>query len=270
MAHVVRCFHDDNIVHVDGGVNPRRDISTIETELIFSDLATAEKRADAANKKAKAGTPADKKAADVFNHIVSEMQKGVPARRIELDDEGKEATRHLFFLTGKPTLFVANVKESEIVDAIEGNHPLLKEVQAIAAEQGGAAVVPICAELEAQIQALPPEERVEFLASAGLKEPGLNRLVREAYKLLGLITYFTVGEKEVRAWTIKRGWKAPQAAGVIHSDFERGFIKAEVIWWEDLINLKSEAACRSAGKMGLEGKEYVVRDGDVMHFKFNV
>jgi len=162
------------------------------------------------------------------------------------------------------------VKESEIVEAIEGNHPLVKEVEAVAKAQGGAAVVPICAELEAQIQALPRAEQAEFLSSAGLKEPGLNRLVREAYKLLGLITYFTVGEKEVRAWTIKKGWKAPQAAGVIHSDFERGFIKAEVIWWEDLIALKSEAACRAAGKMGLEGKEYVVRDGDVMHFKFNV
>lgn len=269
VVHVVRCFVDDNVVHVDGSVNPVRDIGTIEAELMLADLSTVEKRLDAARKKARAGSPADKKAAEVLEYVCAELQKGVPARRHKLDDEGKEIMKPLHLLSGKPTLFVANVKESEVNDALEGKHPLVEQVKKIAQEQE-ALVVPICAELEAQVQSLAPAERAEFLASVGLKEPGLNRLVAEGYKLLNLITYFTVGEKEVRAWTIKRGYRAPQAAGVIHTDFERGFIKAEVIWWEDLIALKSEAAAKAAGKMGLEGKEYVVRDGDVMHFKFNV
>ncbi len=269
VAHVVRCFKDENIVHVDGSVNPRRDIETIESELLLADLATVEKRLDAARKRAKAGTPADKKAAEVLEAVILEIQKGVPVRSIKLDDDAKAEIYPLHLLTQRPMLYVANVAEHEVVDALEGRHPLVNEVAKIAESQGSPCV-PICAELEAQVQALPKEEQLEFLASAGLKEPGLNRLVRESYKLLNLITYFTVGEKEVRAWTITRGTKAPGAAGKIHSDFERGFIKAEVIWWEDLIALKSEAACRAAGKLAMEGKEYVVRDGDCMHFKFNV
>ncbi|MEW5854158.1 MAG: redox-regulated ATPase YchF [Myxococcota bacterium] len=269
VVHVVRCFRDENVVHVDGSVNPLRDVETIEAELLLADLATVEKRLDAARKKAKGGVAADKKAAEALEAIYAELQKGNPARSVQLDDDGQEAMRQLHLLTAKPTLFVANVAESEIHDALAGKHPLVNEVKKLA-EPRGAKVVPICAELEAQIQALAPEERKEFLAAAGLEEPGLNRLVREGYALLSLITYFTVGPKEVRAWTITKGTKAPGAAGKIHSDFERGFIKAEVIWWEDLLALKTEAACRAAGKLAMEGKEYVVRDGDVMHFKFNV
>jgi GTP-binding protein YchF len=269
VAHVVRCFVDENIVHVDGSVNPKRDIETIETELLMADLSAAEKRLDAARKKAKAGGPADKKQAEIFEYVVAELQKGVPARNFKLDDDGKEAIYGLHFLTARPMIYVANVAEHEIVDALAGKNALVNIVAEIAKGMGSPCVA-ICAELEAQLQALPKEEQKEFLASAGLTEPGLNRLVKESYRLLSLITYFTAGVKEVRAWTITKGTKAPGAAGVIHSDFERGFIKAEVIWWEDLIKLGSEAACRAAGKMGIEGKEYVVRDGDTMHFKFNV
>jgi GTP-binding protein YchF len=269
VAHVVRCFKDDNIVHVDGGVNPRRDVETIEAELLLSDLAAAEKRLDTAKKRAKSGGAPDKKAAEVMEVVVNELGKGVPARNFKLDDDAKEIYRPLHMLTDRPMLYVANVAESEVADALAGRHPLVNEVAEIAKAMGSPCV-PICAELEAQVQALPREEQAEFLKAAGLTEPGLNRLVRESYRLLNLITYFTAGEKEVRAWTITRGTKAPGAAGKIHSDFERGFIKAEVIWWEDLLALKTEAACRSAGKLAMEGKEYVVRDGDVMHFKFNV
>ena len=206
-----------------------------------------------------------------MTHFTIPSAEGLPIRGTfdAADDPRALVMRELHLLTGKPTLFVANVAESEIHDALAGKHPLVNEVVKLAGPRN-AKVVPICAELEAQIQALAPEERKDFLESAGLAEPGLNRLVREGYALLNLITYFTVGPKEVRAWTITRGTKAPGAAGKIHSDFERGFIKAEVIWWEDLMALKTEAACRAAGKLAMEGKEYVVRDGDVMHFKFNV
>lgn len=269
VAHVVRCFKDENVVHVDGSVDPRRDIETIEAELLLSDLATAEKRLDALRRKAKSGKADDKVGLEAVELVYNELQKGTAARYVKLDDAGKAALADLHLLTARPLLYVANVSEAEIADAVAWNNPLVNQVKEYAEAQG-ARCVPICAELEAQVQALPKEEQAEFLSAAGLTEPGLNRLVREGYALLKLITYFTAGEKEVRAWTIPLGTKAPQAAGVIHTDFERGFIKAEVIWWEDLLKLGSEAACRSAGKMGIEGKEYVVRDGDVMHFRFNV
>ncbi|MBI5497661.1 MAG: redox-regulated ATPase YchF [Deltaproteobacteria bacterium] len=269
VAHVVRCFVDDNVVHVDGSVNPKRDVETIEAELLLSDLATVEKRLETVRRKAKSGVAADKKQAEITEFIGAELGKGVPARKMKLDDDGREVLASLCLLTARAMLYVANVKETEIVAALEGKHPLVAQVAEIARAQGSPCV-PICAELEAQLQALPREEQAEFLSHAGLKEPGLNRLVRESYALLNLITFFTAGEKEVRAWTITRGTKAPGAAGKIHSDFERGFIKAEVIGWEDLLKYGSEAACKANGKMSMEGKEYVVRDGDVMHFKFNV
>ena len=268
ICHVVRCFTDANVVHVDGAVNPVRDVETIETELILADLEGVEKRLDRANKMSKGADVIEKKAVPYLQGLKAHLEKGNPARSHPASDDEdlKKVLYEMHLLTMKPTLFVANVDESGFDPA--GN-PHLAALQEFAKKRGDS-VLPVCAKIESEVAELSPDERKEFLASLGMTSSGLDRLIQAGYKLLGLGSYLTAGEKEVRAWTIVMGMKAPQAAGVIHSDFERGFIKAEVIWWEDYVALGGEARCREAGKLRLEGKEYVVRDGDVMHFKFNV
>ncbi len=268
IAHVVRCFEDPNVVHVDGRVDPASDIETINTELILRDLDTVEKRLEKARKGVRGG---DKEAATmvaVCERLAAAFDKGRRAILVKPEDEREAAVlAELGLLTAKPMFYVANVKEDQL--ATRDTDPLVQKVRDVA-EREGAGVAVICAAIEAEIMQLPAEERPDFLASVGLSEPSLNDVIRKGYAALNMITYFTVGEVEVRAWTIQKGDKAPRAAGKIHTDFERGFIKAEVIWWEDLIKYGSEAACRAAGKLGTEGKEYVVRDGDVVHFRFNV
>jgi ribosome-binding ATPase len=265
IAHVVRCFEDDNVVHVVGKVNPLSDIETINTELALADLAAVAKQLAKYEKVARAG--GDKEA----QRIVSALKKveavldaGKPARSADLYAEEKDVLRPFFLLTMKPTMYVANVAERGFRD-----NPLLAQVEAHAAGEG-APVVPVCAALEAEIADLDGDDKLAFLADLGLSEPGLDRVAHAGYRLLGLQTYFTAGPKEVRAWTVPIGATAPQAAGVIHTDFERGFIRAEVIAFDDYVALGGEQGAKEAGKMRLEGKEYVVRDGDVMHFRFNV
>lgn len=268
IAHVVRCFEDENIVHVDNRVDPASDIATIETELQLKDLETVQKRLDKARRAAKSGDAAEKKMAAVCEALEKLLDAGEPAAGFApKDEEEQRIVRDLALITTKPMFFVANVKEDQL--GTVDTDPLVAKVRAIA-EKRGVAVVPICAAIEAEIMQLPEGERGDFLASVGLKEPGLNQVIRTGYQLLDLITFFTAGETEVRAWTIKRGTKAPQAAGKIHSDFERGFIRAEVMKARDLISMGSEAAVKAAGKLGTEGKEYVFEDGDVVHFRFNV
>jgi ribosome-binding ATPase len=268
IAHVVRCFDDSNVVHVEGRVDPVSDVATIQTELCLKDLDTVSKRLDRARKQSKGGDPVERLAIGVCERMAALLDQGKPARALELSDEKElEIVRDMQLLTTKRAFYVANVDEASL-GKIEQN-PYYQALLKLAAEEK-APVVPICASLEAQIAELAPEDRPEFLKSVGLDEPGLHLVIRTGYELLGLITYLTAGEKECRAWTIRKGWTAPQAAGVIHTDFERGFIKAEVIWWEDLIKLGSEAKCREAGKLAIVGRDYVVRDGDVMHFRFNV
>jgi hypothetical protein len=266
IIHVVRCFEDTNVVHVDGEVNPVRDKEVIDTELMLKDLDTVEKRLDKAKKQAKTGKKEDLKQVEIIEKIQSGLENGIPARAVELDEAGQELLQDMFLLTAKPILYVCNVEEGSV---IEGNEHTAAFAEAVKEE--GAEVILISAAIEAEIIELETkEERMEFLEEMGLEEPGVNRVIRAAYRLLSLITYFTAGEKEVRAWTIVDGWKAPQAAGVIHTDFEKGFIRAEVIKYNDYVSLGSEQAVKEAGKMGVEGKEYVVTDGDVMHFRFNV
>jgi GTP-binding protein YchF len=270
VLHVLRCFVDDNITHVEGGVNPRRDRDIVDTELCLKDLETVEKRIERANKNTKAaGKVGEEAKAEiaVLSRVKAGLDAGRTVRAQDLSAEDRERLKELFLLTDKPVLYVANIGESQL--GKEDQDAQVANVRALAAEEG-AEVVVLAAAIEAEIQQLAPEDRPGFLESVGLTEPGLHKVVRAGYKLLGLQTYFTVGEQEVRAWTIKRGWKAPAAAGVIHSDFERGFIKAEVLRWEDLIKLGSEAAIREKGLLRVEGREYVVQDGDCMHFRFNV
>jgi GTP-binding protein YchF len=269
IAQVARCFEDPNVVHVENRVDPVADVETVTTELCLKDLDTVQKRADRARKMIKANNPLDKLAVDLCEPLAKHLDSGKPARTFPLPDHADALgiLREMHLLTAKPTLFIANVDEGSLTN-LDGNkhYAALKK----RAEAEGAPIVPICAALEAQIAELEPADRPEFLASAGLKEPGLYAVVRTGFDLLGLITYLTAGKQEIRAWTVKRGATAPQAAGVIHTDFEKGFIKAEVIWWEDYIKLGGEAKAREAGKLRIEGKEYVVKDGDVMHFRFNV
>ncbi|HLV22269.1 MAG TPA: redox-regulated ATPase YchF [Polyangiaceae bacterium] len=267
VAHVVRCFTDENVTHVEGRVDPVADVATIHTELCLKDLDTANKRLERARKQSKGGDPTEKLAVGLCERLVQHLDQGRPARTLSVEDKEEELLAEMQLLTAKRVFYVANVDEQSL-GQLEDN-PHFKALTAFAAEEG-APVVPICASLEAQIAELDPEDRPEFLREAGLEEPGLNQVIRTGYELLGLITFLTAGKQECRAWTVRKGSTAPQAAGVIHTDFERGFIKAEVIWWEDLIALGSEAKCREAGKLSIEGKEYVVRDGDVMHFRFNV
>ena len=269
IAQVARCFEDPNVVHVENRVDPVADIETVTTELCLKDLDTVTKRGERARKMLKANNPLDKLAVEICDALARHLDSGKPARTFRAPDHADSAgiLHEMHLLTAKPTLFIANVDEASLADLDANRHyaALKKRAQA-----EGAPIVPICAALEAQIAELEPADRPEFLASAGLKEPGLYAVVRTGFELLGLITYFTAGKVEVRAWTVKRGSTAPQAAGVIHTDFEKGFIKAEVIWWEDFVKLGGEAKAREAGKLRIEGKEYIVKDGDVMHFRFNV
>ena len=270
VAHVLRCFTDPDVVHVDGGVNPERDKEVVDTELALKDLESLEKKRDRKAKDAKGlGKPAEDARADllVYEKLKVALDAGRPARSVQLTDDERVRVRELFLLTAKPVLYVANIDEAQL-DAPEKDANVAA-VKAIA-EREGARWVAICSKVEAEIQQLPPAERPDYLATIGLTEPGLNKLVRVAYELLGLQSYFTSGEDECRAWTVRVGAKAPQAAGVIHTDFEKGFIKAEVIRWDDLLRLGSESAARDKGLLRMEGKEYVVKDGDVMHFRFNV
>jgi GTP-binding protein YchF len=265
IAHVVRCFVDENVVHVAGKIDPVSDIETINTELALADLATVDKQMAKYSKVAKAG--GDKEAqrlVAVLEKVQAALDQGKPARSVDLYAEEKEVLKPLFLLTMKPTMYVANVSETGFHD-----NPLLERVQQYASSEH-APVVAISAALEAQIADLSDDDKHVFLADMGLEEPGLNRLIRSGYDLLGLQTYFTAGPKEVRAWTIHKGDTAPQAAAVIHTDFEKGFIRAEVIRYDDYVAAGGEAGAKDAGKLRVEGKEYVVQDGDVMHFRFNV
>lgn len=266
IIHVVRCFSDENVVHVSGSVDPARDIEIIDTELILKDLDTVEKRIERTSKLVKTGDKKAKEEMAFYERVLAALSDGTPARSIETSRE-EEATwmRSLFLLTSKPVLYAANVAEDEMPDGNE-----LVDIVREIAEKEGSEVVVISAELEAQLAELDAEESAAFLEELGLEQSGLDRLVKGAHKLLGLITYFTAGPKEARAWTIRRGTKAPQAAGVIHTDFERGFIRAETIKFLDYEKYRSEAAARDAGAMRSEGKEYVVQDGDVLLFRFNV
>jgi len=268
IAHVVRCFVDDNVVHVDGRVDPSSDIETINTELILKDLESVQKRLDRSRRAAKTGDAAERLVLGVCEKLAAALDGGKRASTVKFDDERDLAVVHdLQLITRKPMFYVCNVKEDQLGKL--DSDPMVAKVREVAKAEGTLSEV-VCAAIEAEIMQLPKAERGDFLASVGLTEPTLNAVIRTGYAMLDLITYFTAGKKEVRAWTIQKGTKAPGAAGKIHTDFERGFIKAEVIWWEDLISLGSEAACKSAGKMRAEGKEYVVRDGDVIHFRFNV
>ena len=265
IAHVVRCFEDPNVVHVAGKVDPLSDIETIVTELALADLQTVEKQLARSVKLAKAGGDKDaQRLVVVLEKIQGVLNAGRPARMAELSKEELALLKPLFLLTMKPTMYVANVNENGFRD-----NPLLEAVEAHAAREA-APVVAICAALEAQIADMPEEDKKVFLADMGMEEPGLNRVIRAGYDLMGLQTYFTVGPKEVRAWTVPVGASAPQAAGVIHTDFERGFIRAEVAAYADFVACKGEQGAKEVGKLRIEGKEYVVKDGDVMHFRFNV
>ncbi len=267
IAHVVRCFEDDNVLHVDNRVSPSSDVETIETELVLKDLETVDKRLDKARRASKSNDAAEKKVVTALEKLREVLDKGELARTCTFDnEEDAKIVKELMLLTSKPIFYVCNVREDQLDKA---DDPLVAEVAAIAKRRNVPYVV-ICAKIEAEIMQLPPSERADFLESVGLTEPGLDKVIRTGYAMLDLITYFTVGKQEVRAWTIKRGTKAPGAAGVIHTDFERGFIKAEVIKYADMIALGGEQAVKAAGKMRMEGKEYVVEDGDIMHFRFNV
>jgi GTP-binding protein YchF len=265
IVHVVRCFEDDNVVHVDGSVNPVRDKEVIDTELQLKDLESIEKKLEKNRKAAKSNDKDAKKAVEVLAKFKAHIEQGLSARSLEIDEDDLIWVEDLSLLTLKPTLYACNVSED---DAKEGND-YVEQIRKIADEEG-AEVLVISAKIESEIVLLDPEEQEMFLEDLGLTESGMDRLITASYKLLALDTYFTAGEKEVRAWTVHKGTKAPQAAGVIHSDFEKGFIRAEVIAYDDFVELGSEAACREKGKLRVEGKEYIVKDGDILHFRFNV
>ncbi len=264
IAHVVRCFDDDNVIHVDGRVSPLDDIETINTELALADLEAVTRAITNVGKKAKGGDKDAKAMLEVFQKIEPLLADGKPARMANLDDDEKKLIKSYGLITLKPTMYIANVAE----DGFE-NNPYLDQVRAFA-EQDNAIVVPLCNQIEAEIAQLDEADKQEFLESMGMSEAGLDRVIRAGYELLNMQTYFTAGVKEVRAWTVKVGATAPEAAGVIHTDFERGFIRAEVISFHDFIAYGGEKGASSAGKSRLEGKTYIVQDGDVMHFRFNV
>lgn len=267
IVHVVRCFVDSNVIHVSGGVDPLRDVDVINTELMLADLESVEKRYKKIEKIAQSSKDAKIKSEfSICKKLYDALKEGKPARTVEATEDEAPVLKELHLLTSKPVLYVCNVSED---DFLNGKSELADQVAERAKSENNLSLR-ICSQMEAEIAQLEPSERGEFLASMGIKEPGLHRLIREAYSLLNLITYFTAGEKEVRAWTIRRGMKAPQAAGVIHTDFERGFIRAETYHCDDLFQFKSEAAVKEAGKYRSEGKDYVVRDGDIMLFRFNV
>ena len=264
IAHVVRCFAGGDVIHVAGKVDPVSDMETIDTELALADLATLEKGLERAIKAGKSGDKDALRRRALLERVRVQLDAGRPVRALALNDEERRDLADLQLLTAKPVMYVANVAEGGFHDS-----PLLAAVEQRAAAEG-ARVVPVCAAIEAEIAQLAESERAEFLAELGLQEPGLDRVIRAAYALLGLQTFFTEGPKEVRAWTVRVGASAPQAAGVIHTDFERGFIRAEVIAFADFLAGEGEAGARDAGKLRLEGKDYVVQEGDVMHFRFNV
>src|SRR5690625_4514649 len=264
IVHVVRCFDDDNVVHVSGKIDPIRDIEVINTELALADLAVAERAAERAQRTARAGDKEARQLGAVLEKVVPHLDAAQPLRSLALSDEEAALLKPFAFITAKPTLYVANVNETGFED-----NPHLDAVRAHAAQEE-ALVVPVCAALEAEIADLDEADRMAFLEDLGMTEPGLNRVIRAAYRLLGLQTYFTAGVKEVRAWTIRIGDTAPQAAAVIHTDFERGFIRAQTIAYEDFIRYKGEQGAREAGTMRAEGKDYIVQDGDVLNFLLNV
>ena len=263
IAHVVRCFEDNDVTHVEGRIDPIADIETVETELMLADLDSLERRVDGLSKKAKGGDKEAREALDLINRALALLRDGKPARLTERKPEEERAFHMLGLLTALPVLYVCNVDEAA---AAAGNE-FSRKVETRAKEEGAASVV-ISAKIEAEIAVLSRDERSEYLAAVGLEEAGLDRLIRAGYALLHLVTFFTAGPKEARAWTVTAGAKAPQAAGVIHSDFEQGFIRAETIAYDDYVACGGEAGARDAGKMRLEGKDYVVADGDVMHFRF--
>jgi ribosome-binding ATPase len=263
IAHVVRCFEDPDVTHVEGAIDPIADIETIETELMLADLDSLERRVVGLEKKARGGDKEAKETLDLVDRALVLLRDGKPARLVETRPEEDKAFRMLGLLTAKPVLYVCNVDEA----SAEAGNAFSERVFARARQEGAKAVV-VSAKIESEIAVLPPEEQKEYLEAVGLSEPGLNRVIRAGYELLGLLTYFTVGPKEARAWTVTGGTRAPQAAGVIHTDFEKGFIRAETIAYPDYVALNGEAGARDAGKLRLEGKDYLVQDGDVLHFRF--
>jgi ribosome-binding ATPase len=263
IAHVVRCFEDSDVTHVEGRIDPIADIETIETELMLADLDSLEKRVLSLEKKARGGDKEAKETLDLVHRSLVLLREGQPARFVERKPAEEDVFRAMGLLTSKPVLYVCNVEEAS---ADKGN-AFSAKVFGRAGEEGAKAVV-VSAKIESEIAVLPPDEQQDYLEAIGLEEPGLNRVIRAGYELLGLVTYFTAGPKEARAWTVTKGTRAPQAAGVIHTDFEKGFIRAETIAYPDYVGLKGEAGARDAGKLRLEGKDYVVQDGDVMHFRF--
>lgn len=267
IVHVVRCFRDDDVIHVEGDVDPIRDIQIIDSELLYKDLESIEKRVDKLRKQAK-GDKTVKSALEIAEKLNEHVENGEPVRTFEASEEDRQSFKDLFLLTEKPVLFVCNVSEDDISNEGENNE-MVQQVRELATSRNCNVVV-VCASIEAEIAELDEEAKAEFLNELNIESAGLDQLIRAAYAELGLITYFTAGEKEVRAWTIVKGMKAPQAAGVIHSDFERGFIRAETISFDDFVSYGSESAAKEAGKLRSEGREYVVKDGDVMHFRFNV
>jgi hypothetical protein len=264
IAHVVRCFEDENIVHVSGRIDPLADVEIINTELALADLETVEKGMQRADKGAKSGSKDDIKLRELLVRVRAHLDEGKPVRSLGLSEEAHKLMRPLCLLTDKPLMYIANVNEKGFTQ-----NPYLEQLDKLARAENSV-VVPICARIEAELADMNAEEKQVFLTDMGLTEPGLNRVIRAGYTLLGLHTFFTAGPKEVRAWTVRKGAHAPQAAGVIHTDFERGFIRAETITYEDYIRFHGEHGAREAGKLRLEGKDYVLHDGDVMHFRFNV
>lgn len=268
ICHVVRCFEDENIVHVEGSVDPIRDIETIGLELIFSDMETVDKRLEKIVKLARSGEKAAKAEADLLERAKAHLEAGKPVRTMDLTDDEAEAVKGYFLLTTKPVLYVANISEDDLVSGNLENE-YVKKVKEFAATEGSEVIV-ISAKIEEELSTLDPEEKKEMLSEYGLEEAGLDKLIHASYKLLGLMSFLTAGQQEVRAWTIRRGTKAPQAAGKIHTDIERGFIRAEVISYDKLIECGSEAGAKEKGFFRLEGKEYVMQDGDIVNFRFNV
>ena len=265
--HVVRCFENDDIIHVEGSIDPARDIETINLELILSDVEMMERRIDKTKKMVK-GDKKYQRDVDFYTRVLETLESGKPARSVECDDEEQALLSEVALLTSKPVIYAANMSDEDFTNGLDSNEGF-KKVKEIAAEEH-AGVLPICAQIEEEIVEMDAEEKEMFLADMGLEESGLDRLIKECYALLGLISYLTAGKQEVRAWTIKNGTKAPQAAGKIHSDFERGFIRAEVIAFDDLVACGSMAAAKEKGLVRSEGKEYVMKDGDVVLFRFNV
>ncbi|HYO63424.1 MAG TPA: redox-regulated ATPase YchF [Pyrinomonadaceae bacterium] len=267
VIQVVRCFEDEQVIHVEGTVDPRRDVETIQIELALSDLAAVERRRERAQKTAKSGDKTARAEIEVADKLLAALSEGRPARSVALTDDERATARDFFLLTMKPTIYAANVDEASL--AAPDENPHVRTVRGIASDEAAESVV-ICAQLEAELVALPPEERREYLLSLGVEGSGVGELIKSAYRLLGLMSFLTAGEKEVRAWTIPQGTRAPQAAGRIHSDIERGFIRAEVVGYDELLRAGSYAAAREQGLLRLEGKDYVMREGDVVHFRFNV